>query len=196
MTISTAAAAYLLSVAAFLGFFFILSVRRAVAFRLNDPGVWISLAAGLAAAVASPTNYSPPEGRWGGWIWVIVNHLPTVHLRSPVFVLTAPLGALFLYLIGRAIWTGGMWRECLLWTAAVFSWVSSYLVSTNSYHHYFEPQLMIFYGAAAAMILAGSSGVKLCWWPLVALLGYDLALDVGQFWGGAILHHGLSDTKI
>jgi hypothetical protein len=197
MTLSAAPLAYVLAVAGFLGSFFVLSLGPGVVTlrRITDRWVILAAVAGFLVAVISPTNWSASEGRWGGWVWLLVHHLPVPGNRSIIFMVLTPLGAALLCLAARLVWQGGRRKAAVLWVCSVLAWMSSYALGTNIYHHYYEPPLMIFFAVACALVLSRSQGAAFRWWPLLLLLGYDLALDGVEIYGNVILHLGLSDLQ-
>jgi hypothetical protein len=196
LTLSAAPVAYILAVAGFLGTFFVLSLGSLVRSQAwRDPWVLTAACAGFAITLISPTAWSPGQGRWGGWMWGLVAHLPSVGQRSLFFMLVSPWGAALIVLLARLLWRQGQRREALLWSCSIGAWASSYIPGTNIYHHYFEAPLMIFFAVACALAARGTPGLRLAWWPIILLLGYDLTLCFIEIYGGILFHLRVSDLK-
>ena len=195
-TLSAAPLAYILAVAGFLGTFFVLSLGREVPMqKWRDPWVVTAGIFGLAASLISPTTWSSDHGRWGGWIWALVHHMPALEQRSFVFIAASPWGAALLALMARIMWWKGCRKEALLWSVSVMAWASSYAVGTNIYHHYFEAPLMVFFAVACAIVLSGKLPSRVTLWPIALLLAYDLALSLTEIYGGVFFHLSISDLK-
>jgi hypothetical protein len=75
--------AYIFSVFAVLGFFYFLPL--VIHKHRSSPAMGyytLALICGLLVATLSPTTSDYKSGRWGGYFWTIVEHLPTVFDRS------------------------------------------------------------------------------------------------------------------
>jgi hypothetical protein len=118
--------------------------------RLNRWTFLASLAIGLTVAVASPTSYSYPEGRWGGYLWTIVGYAPSVWERSTFFLLLSPLGALALAGVWSRLKRESAPYTANVWIFSVICWSATFIVNRQVFHRYFEPMLLIFLVAALA----------------------------------------------
>jgi hypothetical protein len=192
--LSMAPLAYILAVVGFLGSFFVLSLGRLVEPR-HWCRPWIAVAAigGAVVSVVSPTTWAPNEGRWGGWIWFLVRHVPSIHQRSLVFMIMSPLGAALICLMARLLIDKKMWKVTLLWCSALGGWITSYAVATNIYHHYFEVPIMMFFAVACALVIRQSESFRFYWPPMALLLAYDVVLSFIEIYGGVFFHLKLSD---
>jgi len=136
--------AYLFTVAAILvpPYCLVLGMRPGPSLR--NPWAIGGLAVGFLISLLSATSYSPESGRWGGWIWVIVEKCPVVCDRSIFIALTAPVGAASLAVLGRHVYCMAGRVPGLLWCTAVASWGCTFLINRQVFHRYYEPQLLVF----------------------------------------------------
>jgi hypothetical protein len=141
--------AYLLSVFAIFGCFFLpLGNEERRKMLLKDKAIWVSIVSGFAIAFVTPTSYSYEEGRWGGYLWAVVQRLPEFGGRSVFFAFTAPLGAAVVIAVWREMQEAGLRREALLWLSAVCGWAASFAVNRQVFQRYYEPMVLVFLALA------------------------------------------------
>lgn len=137
--------AYISSVFAFLGFFYVLPLlihpHRG---SLNMGYYGLALMCGLLVATLSPSTSDYKAGRWGGYFWSIVNHMPTVFDRSMFFVILTPIGLVVMLALWREMQSAEYSYQAHIWLLSVLAWSSTYLLNRQVFHRYFEPMVLIF----------------------------------------------------
>jgi hypothetical protein len=98
----------------------------------------------LALTLLSPTTLSKAEGRWGGPIWWVVDHAPTIAGRSVVFPPLAVLGAVVLLAGCRRAAALGRSFEASVVLVALASFTVAHAVQPWCAQRYFEPMVLIF----------------------------------------------------
>ena len=189
VTLSAAPIDYALSVAGFLGAFFLFTLGKLNLAAWRDPWVQVAAGAGFAASLVSPSSYAPEIGRWGGWIWLLVKLSPTLAGRSVIFMLLAPVGAAVVCFLGRMVWLSGQRNAALIWTGAVLAWMGTFCVATNIYHHYYEAPLLIFLAIHSGLILRRRSEISLQPIGLFALIAYESLVSFVEVYLRVFLHH-------
>jgi len=137
--------AYALAVIGCLGGFFYAAVswddRRT---DFLSRWVWIGAGLGLAISVAGPTFASAPAGRWGGYLWLLAERLPTPAGRSIVFLILTPIGGAVVGALLRRLYAevGAATAASWSWTCAF--WGLSQFPNRQVFHRYYEPAIVIF----------------------------------------------------
>jgi len=102
------------------------------------------IALALALTVFTPTTLDKSEGRWGGAIWAVVDHMPTVADRSIVFPILAALGALFLLIACTRAAQLGRSFEAFIVLVALVCFTVAHAVQPWCAQRYFEPMILVF----------------------------------------------------
>jgi hypothetical protein len=140
---STASAAVVLSLFGIFGGAYAISlgqIQRVVVFRSLIPAIAI----GLLVSVATPTAYDEPAGRWGGYLWAAVKHLPAWYDRSFLFVILAPLGGFIIAFYWRRIAISHDEAIALTWFVSCAAWTAVFLVTRQIFQRYYEPMILVF----------------------------------------------------
>ena len=182
--------AYALAVLGCLGGFFYAAVaEKDWRADFGSRWAWVGAGLGLAIAVAGPTFPSVPAGRWGGYLWLLAEQLPTPGGRSIVFLILTPLGGAMVGALIRRLRaeagaaTAGTW----IWTSAF--WGLSQLPNRQVFHRYYEPAIVILLILWVLLILRSRTPSNTPrWLPLGALAVGQLVLTLvvvhyQVFWG-------------
>lgn len=116
--------------------------------------------AGLILVLLFPTFPSMEEGRWGGVLWRMAEHVPAPGGRSLVLVFLAPAGA------AAIAWWGCVLRlhagvAGWMWLAGLGVWMLSLFPNPQAFQRYAEPPLWIFLILAFGML--GGIPVRVRW---------------------------------
>jgi hypothetical protein len=109
------------------------------------------VAALLAIAVTAlwllgPSTYDREHGRWGGVVWILAQHTPSVGARSPLILCLAILGALVLC----SFVTDAIERhETPYETLALLLYLLGYSLQIEAFQRYVESPLLFTYGYVA-----------------------------------------------
>lgn len=101
---------------------------------------WILLAmfVGLIVGVVPHSSYSYDAGRYSGW-WNIINKVPTIADRSPIFIVGSIAGALSL-----VVWLSlSSVRDAWIWTGLMVAFILAQSANHASWQRYHEPMLLI-----------------------------------------------------
>lgn len=146
-----ASPAFALALIGALGVFFVPvmweQIRRV---RLGDLAVVAVAAAGLAVALAFPTSYLIYI-RDFGWLWKIVQKLPSVGERSLVITVLAPVGAVVLLMLSRGCAAAGRRIPALIVQLSLLGWLLAQTMNSMAWQRYFEPMVLVGLSLLAAM---------------------------------------------
>jgi len=176
--ISLAPISYLLAVAGLTGPFFLLSLWSTIRRNLLRDG-WVigAMLLGFTVTLVSPNTYDYAAGRWGGFLWLFVLHMPAIDHRSIFFMLFSPIGTGTIGLIFRLLWISGQRNEALLWGCSVCGWMSTFVVNRQVFHRYYEPMLLVFFAIGCACLLGNIDGYKLRRWPILVLICLEFTVS-------------------
>lgn len=134
-----------------LAVFFILGVFYQTTLPAENPASdWrarsslVAGAIGLVLALAGPSTYDVPAGRWGGYLWSAAAQLPVVGQRSILFLVLTPLGAALLAVMVRRLARRAGPGPAWLWLGSLLAWAATTLSNRLVFHRYFEPTILIF----------------------------------------------------
>jgi hypothetical protein len=107
------------------------------------------LAAGLSLGL-SPDNFNEAAGRSQGWMWRLVQVAPSVHERSLLLFVLAPVGTLsLLYFYLQARDQGDCRRVSVLYLG-LFLWLLAQVSNPFGYQRYYEVFLLTCLAVLAA----------------------------------------------
>ncbi len=175
-----AAGAYALAVLALLGVAYYAAGPPA-AWKEDLPSPWTGLGAlaGLGVALAGPNLPGYAEGRWGGYLWALAEHLPSGVAYSSLFLFLAPAGGAVLAMLVRRLWIEAGVSAALAWFAAYAGWFTSCMSNRQVYHRYFEPVTLVLLVCWLAMVVrARPSPEPRRIVPLAVLGGVQLVLTL------------------
>lgn len=167
MTWNPAAITVALALVGVLGVFFLTmvgDVRRFVG--RGDRSVWLAAVIGALTGLLWPTSFDMGAGRWGGPIWTLAQHLPSVGERSLLFPPLAAVGAVVLLILKRAAEEAGNGREAGLLILAFVSMTLAHAASPFAFQRYFEPVILALLAWMASLCAGPVAG----WWKGPALL--------------------------
>ncbi|MEO8377427.1 MAG: hypothetical protein ABI579_07125 [Candidatus Sumerlaeota bacterium] len=111
-------------------------------------GNWHVLAlcagAGLLTSIAWATDYNFEEGRWGGPLWSLAQHLPVMTHRSILFPPLAALGAAGLFVLWRGVMIAR--ANATLLVVALLSMVIAQCTTHLAFERYYQPTIMLVCG--------------------------------------------------
>jgi hypothetical protein len=146
-----ASPAFALALVAALGIFFVPvmweQVRR---IRFGDIGVLATAGAGLIVALMFPTSHLIYV-RDFGWLWKIIEKLPSVAERSLVVTALAPLGALVLLMLYRGCVASGRRIPALILLLSLLGWLMAQTMNSMAWQRYFEPMILVGLSMLAAL---------------------------------------------
>lgn len=102
--------------------------------------IGISLIAGLGIAILFPSSYERDAGRWGGWLWEIARHLPSIYDRSILFLVLVPLGTILISLWFRVARHN---RDSILILVSMMAWIAANVANFQVFQRYYEALLLI-----------------------------------------------------
>jgi hypothetical protein len=161
-SVSSAAYAYILALVALFAPFYFPRALTATVFRkyASNYVIWCGAIVGILVSVISPTSHDHSSGRWGGYLWAAVEHLPIVLDRSVVFVVLAPIGGMLLAaLIQEMLRSTTAWQTAL-WSIGLVAWASAFVINRQIFQRYYEPTLLIFLILAVAEIIPNLSSTE------------------------------------
>lgn len=106
--------------------------------------------AGLILFLAAPSSWSYENGRWGGVLWSLARHTPTVSDRSILLLPLAICGAFLGYQLFNKINKKDR-TTALIWASAVLAWLASSIPNAQVFHRYFEGPILLFLGLAGCL---------------------------------------------
>ncbi len=175
-----AAIAYILAVYLLLGVSFYVAGSREGAWTLDLRSRWtaIGAAVGLLAAVASPTDFNYSAGRWGGYLWGVIEAVPAPLHRSLFLFVVSPLGgALLGAMAARLLRTQGQGRA-LTWIVSYCAWAVTFFPNRQVFQRYYEPATLIFLILWLALEAEGATPLRLgrTTWLLAILAVVQLSI--------------------
>ncbi|MDF1809618.1 MAG: hypothetical protein P1U42_07980 [Phycisphaerales bacterium] len=144
---------FILTQLAILSVFFVPMLWESIKDTWKHQWSWVLVAAliGMALGIVPESSYSYDAGRYSGW-WNLINKLPVIAQRSPVYVLGSISGSVLLVvwfnLVNR--------RDAWIWIGAFIAFVLAQSANHASWQRYHEPMLLIMF----LLILARSNRVK------------------------------------
>jgi hypothetical protein len=150
MTMTPGAGAFILALIGVASSFYGAHLWPGIA-RLVRGGRWwvlaLALVAGLGVALAVPTSYSRPDGRYSG-IWNAAPHFPTFADRSLLIAALSGLGAMLL-----AAWCAAVGaRDRVVLLTAIAGFAAAQTVNPWLWQRYIEPLVLILMALFAARV--------------------------------------------
>lgn len=107
-------------------------------------GRWqlIAGAVGVLAAVLPATSFDREAGRWGGPIWSLISHAPTVADRSVLLLVLAPIGAIAGVAMMQRVVERGRVNAAKLLTVACAAMVAALTVNSQCFERYIDLPLL------------------------------------------------------
>jgi len=107
--------------------------------------IWIAVGAcgGLYCAIIGASTPDLVAGRWGGYVWSIVDRLPVYYDRSLLFIILAPAGGAVLMLLARFVYLRATKCAAMTWGAAMVGWLSSSVINRQVFQRYYEPPMLL-----------------------------------------------------
>ena len=102
----------------------------------------LAVLAGVAAALPA-SDWSREDGRWGGALWTLVRHLPTLDGRSPVIVVGAMAGAVVLSVLWVRAAEVGRGRHATVVTVALLALFAVQVGNSQVWERYFDPAILV-----------------------------------------------------
>ncbi len=182
---------YILAVDFIIGlWFWLAAVDEKLTTALRSAPALLAAAAGLALALVTPTDYNPPDGRWGGYLWNLAAHLPVIGHRSIVFLLLTPLGAALLAAMAARLDRHIGRFEALAWFGSYTVWAATFLPNKFAYQRYFEPMTLVFFILWLLLLVAKTNMIRQkpgwLWTLAVVQLAITLATAHYETWFGPI----------
>lgn len=150
---------------------------------------WVILAAavGCVLGMVPESSYSESAGRYSGW-WNLINKLPVVADRSPIFVLGSIAGAVVL-----VVWMSlASRRDVWIWMGLMVAFVLAQSANHASWQRYHEPMLLMM----MVLIIARSSVIAQ-YTRRIMLGALVLALVLGVLTAGLMLNaSSVVETRI
>ncbi len=142
-------------------------------------GAWLVIAAILLAGVVIPSGFDPkPGGRWGGFVWTIVDRLPEIKGRSLFLSVTAAFGGLVLWRIGQAARQRGAGPAAAILLLAMIGWALAQSTNSMAWQRYCEPMVLIGLALTTVLLNRGRPASRHAWIGptilAVGLLGLSL----------------------
>ncbi|MGI0482260.1 glycosyltransferase family 39 protein [Geminocystis sp. CENA526] len=141
---SFAPIAYILAYWGFIAPFYLSGIIKNIKEYINNKFIHFSFILGLLISLISKTTYSHEDGRWGGYIWTIVQKLPSIYDRSVFFIILAPLGSVFIAICCIKIKESVGLKKSILWLSSFLSWASTFIINRQIFPRYFETMILIF----------------------------------------------------
>ena len=173
--------AYILSIFALIGSFYFWGLIRARKYEyFRSPSIIFAALIGLAISLISPTSFNHEAGRWGGYFWSIVQHLPTISDRSLFFIALSPIGSVIIAILWLEMRNAGMVRASSLWLASLVSWSATFLINRQIFHRYFEREVLVFLILAVCLLKQKTPNqyLKLDSWTIKLLIVSQLAITL------------------
>lgn len=173
---------YALSVLLTLGLGFYLAVTNSAHWKqdFQQPWVWGLGLLGLGLALATPSNPSHDAGRWGGYWWNLAGHLPLFGQVSTLFLVLAPLGAIFGGALIHRLWCETDRDVTLVCVLIAGAWSAAMVASRLVFHRYYEPPVLLFLIFWIALIAFHRPRFRLLRrWPLLLLALGQLGVTLG-----------------
>jgi hypothetical protein len=107
---------------------------------------WTLLGAvsGVILASISRSDYSKAMGRFGGYLWAAVAHLPVLSSRSIVFLILAPCGGALFANMSLVLFRFVGRERGILWLGSYLAWAATFLPNRQIFQRYFEPTTLVF----------------------------------------------------
>lgn len=181
---------FTVSLVGLFGVFYLPLVASRTKLAAPNRAVWaLPVVMLLAAALTllTPTTLNKAEGRWGGPIWSLVDHLPVIADRSVLFPLLAAIGGAYLVIGVRRAAALNRSFEATILLIALASFTVSHAVQPWCAQRYFEPIILVFVTWLASLGVgpdqrseaAGQTIKASLWWLGPALLAaIQLALSI------------------
>ncbi|MBK9990040.1 MAG: hypothetical protein IPP19_04695 [Verrucomicrobia bacterium] len=131
----------------------------------------------LWLATPSTSNYA--QGRWGGYLWNLADHLPAVQQRSLLFLVLAIIGAWAIHKIWSSLHTKNLHRESSLFFLTIIAWGSTFLVNRQVFQRYFEPTILVLLIALTPSLLSGIRPTRRYRLGMWICGGAQLAITIG-----------------
>lgn len=146
--VNAASTAFLLSLLAIFGVFQIPTILPTVSmlWRTAKPRLLAAAAAGLVAAVATPTNYDYAAGRRSG-LWNVAANLPNIGHSSILIVVLSTVGAVVLLALLKPLRA----RDRIVMCAAFAGFCLAAAAGVELWQRYTEPFVIMFMSLLIAM---------------------------------------------
>jgi len=141
---NTTAPIFIISLFGVLGLFYIGYLSSALQKVKTREVFWlivISAIVGFGIATLFPTSYARYGGRWGGWLWEISRHLPSIHDRSILFLVLCPLGTVLISLWYKV--TNKNKSNDVLIFVSMIAWIAAYTATMQTFQRYYELLILI-----------------------------------------------------
>jgi len=115
-------------------------LRRA----LVDRTYWAIAACVACLALWPESDFNYEAGRWGGWLWAIVQHTGSVAHRWPLFPPLAVWGTLVIFAAVTRCRRLGMTGHLPILAALAVAWAVAQCANRMAFQRYFEPTVLIF----------------------------------------------------
>jgi hypothetical protein len=155
----------------------------------NGRAVLLAILIGLVLGVVPLSSYSLEAGRYGAW-WNLIDQLPTIGGRSPIFVIGSVLGAVCV-----VIWSSMCSRrDAWIFGGVLLAFVLSQTMNQRSWQRYHEPMLLVL----CCLILARSCSKIVCYKRLLlgsVMLSMLLAAITWHQFGDVVVR-GETDPRV
>lgn len=136
---------FALALVGLLGSFYLPVLGRSQIRRsLADRRFWAIAASVACLALLPQSDYSYEAGRWGGWLWAVVERTGTVFHRWPMYPPLAVLGAFVIFAATSRCSQLGRAQHLPIIAALALAWVAAQCTNKLVFQRYFEPTLLIF----------------------------------------------------
>lgn len=132
----------------------------------RDRLLWGAATIGAAVTILLPTGYSTAAGRWGGPLWRVAGHLPTVANRNVVFPPLAAIGGAVLALAWRRAVQARRARAALVVFVGLIGWAAAQSLNRQAFQRYCEPLVLL--DLAWLSAIGATAEANASTWPWIA----------------------------